>query len=75
MNVKVTGCEGCPMLNREWEDVSGYKYTCNHPNAPSEDIETDSSGSGEEVDLSYVEWLVTPDWCPLNKEPITIEKV
>jgi len=72
----VTGCEDCPMF--EQQEV----MICNHPKAPNqiptplnptleiEPIGMDDSG----YDLSYIEWVVTPDWCPLNKEPITITK-
>jgi len=78
MEHKVTGCEDCPMF--EQQDI----MLCNHPKASyqlptplnpipeGKPIEMDSSGSGEEIDLDYVEWVVTPEWCPLKKEPITI---
>ena len=60
MNVKVTGCKDCPLNNR-YNDGCGTSE-CNHPNS-------------EGCDTSNVEDGEMPDWCPLNKEPITIEKV
>ena len=77
----VTGCKDCPFLleNNEGSDF------CRHPTMDKwlgvhgdhhrdEDndknvIETDSSSSNGQ------DWFpITPDWCPLNKEAITIIK-
>ena len=61
MNVKVTGCKDCLMWDNDYE----YGDICSHPKSPIDN------------ELAY-EWIndnKSPDWCPLNKEPITIEKV
>lgn len=60
MNVKVIGCEDCPMNNRYYDGWGTCE--CNHPNSDGQDISNVKDGE-------------MPDWCPLNKEPITIEKV
>ncbi len=74
MEQKVTGCEDCPMF--EQQEV----MICNHPKAPRqiptplnpilevEPITMDDSGE----EFTYVEWVVTPNWCPLKKEPLTL---
>ncbi len=59
MNVKVTGCKDCPMLNEDNGE------TCKHP---------ESKGAYITIFDKFFN-IITPDWCPLNKEPITIEKV
>ena len=61
MNVKVTGCMNCMMYHEQ----DGW-FNCSHPN--------------EKENLVLIEYdnnfnPITPEWCPLNKEPITIEKV
>lgn len=78
MEQVVTGCKDCPMFDDGHRHE--YELICNHPNAPNQfhiplepekevfRIEMDDSG----YDMSYIEWVVTPDWCPLKKEPITI---
>lgn len=77
-DAKVSGCSDCPMF----DDGHRYEYEliCNHPSAPNQfsdpvyperevfRIEMDDSGDGP----TYIEWVVTPDWCPLKKEPLTI---
>lgn len=74
MEYKVTGCEDCPMFERKESMI------CNHPNSPRqiptplnqilevEPIKMDDSGD----DLTYIEWVVTPDWCPLKNEQLTL---
>lgn len=67
----VMGCNSCPFFEDEYN-------TCNHPiidnwvEVPykhnSNQIEMDCSGD----EMSYIEFPITPDWCPLKKEPITI---
>jgi hypothetical protein len=73
MTIKIAGCQDCPLFDDHFQ-------ICNHPvidnwiDKPyrhnSNKIEMDSSGQ----DLSYVEFPITPDWCPLNKQPLTIIK-
>ena len=63
MNVKVTGCSDCPFC--KWDD--DYESDkCIHPERKEEVI----NFIGFEFSKGD-----TPNWCPLNKEPITIEKV
>lgn len=80
MELIVKGCSDCPMFNNGANFE--YEAICQHPAAPNQfyeplypkkevfRIEIESSGE----DLSYIEWPVTPDWCPIVKEPITISK-
>jgi len=61
MTIKVTGCSDCCLLANE-----GSGYYCNHPNMEDND---------EQNHIKTENFIpLTPDWCPLNKEPITIEK-
>lgn len=62
----VTGCKDCPMFNLEYDDRFGASTSCNHPNHESLTV--------EDIDLTEKNIPITPDWCPLNKEPITIIK-
>jgi len=78
MEHKIYGCQECPMYNDEYEN-KGFGLCC-HPfvdnwvDKPyrynSNRIEMGSSGE----DLSFIQFPETSDWCPLNKEPITITK-
>jgi hypothetical protein len=62
MNVKVTGCKDCPMF---FNHLDGW-FSCTHPN----------EDDGEFLLIESKDFVpITPNWCPLNKEPITIEKV
>jgi len=63
MNHEVSGCKDCPMCH---EDAA--EYFCHHP----EREKLDESSYIEYREHNYV--LQTPDWCPLNKEPLTIIK-
>ena len=59
----VSGCKNCPLCDFKYEEG----VSCNHPNSPIED------------DIKYEYYDVihgsnSPDWCPLNKESITISK-
>lgn len=60
----VTGCGDCCLCQE-----GATEYFCLHPNGEGK-IDYDSSG----YDLSYIEFPITPNWCPLNEEPITIKK-
>lgn len=63
MNVKVTGCKDCPFMHV----TENKNVVCIHPV---------SNGEGIKYVYSQKEYgFGLPDWCPLNKEPITIEKV
>lgn len=79
----MTGCIDCPMF----DDGSNHEYDeiCKHPNAPIQFYEP-SGEANQDVKRIKIESLgeywskghkyvpITPDWCPLNKEPITIKK-
>lgn len=84
MELIVTGCKDCKLYN----DGQRYEFAhfCNHPNSPQEvntftaepKIELTSkvlkSKIGE-LEYEYSEITpTTPDWCPLDSEPITIKK-
>jgi len=60
MNVKVTGCNDCPFIY-DW-------MICKNPTPIDESIE---------ITEDLIDFLDggSPNWCPLNKEPITIEKI
>ncbi len=60
MTQDVTGCKNCPMMASHFDGWGGAH--CNHPETEGDDL--------DEVTMKENE---TPDWCPLKKEPITIE--
>ena len=62
MEHKVTGCKDCPMCNSQ-SDGWDNEYICNY-----------NLSLPEENDFEIKDKEVTPDWCPLNKQPITIVK-
>lgn len=78
----VSGCFNCPMLNNDRE----YGDRCHHPDL----LDIVQSGRfntylGKPIpDDCYIDlndfnkdsiWgISTPEWCPLNSEPITITK-
>ena len=78
----VTGCKDCPMF----DNGADYEYECSclHPKAPRQFSEYgDSDELIDAIQQIEVEedWSkkqhhipVTPEWCPLNTEPITIIK-
>lgn len=82
MEINVTGCEDCPMLDSgaEYE----YQCFCLHPKAPRQFSEIGDSveqvneiiqiGVDEDWDRNPTHIPITPKWCPLNTEPITITK-
>jgi hypothetical protein len=57
--IKVTGCSDCPFFN----DGANYEYRakCQHP----------ANNTDERIEVHWGK-PITPDWCPLKKEPITI---
>lgn len=59
----VTGCKDCPFhIITEY-----YDAFCHHPES--------GKGGGVHMGKSLGDYEnKTPDWCPLNKEPITITK-
>lgn len=79
----VTGCKDCPFYN----DGVRYEYAhfCNHPSSPQE---VNTFMAEPKIELYGVKekfkekngydytatYPTTPDWCPLNSEPITIIK-
>ncbi len=60
MNQVVTGCWGCPFHGNAGDDF------CYHPKVKREQI----VNHYDEVKKHYV--LITPDWCPLKSEPLTL---
>ncbi len=61
----VKGCEDCPLNSNDRE----YGDACMHPS-----VKEGNNGKAlpEDAENGYV--TITPDWCPLNSEPITIIK-
>ena len=81
MEQVVIGCEDCPM----YKDGVNYEYShyCRHPKSPQKvlsftaepNIELVSEKKITEAGFDYtVLHPITPDWCPLNKEQLTIIK-
>ena len=71
MNTKVTGCRDCPFYN----DGQRYEFAhyCNHPDS-IQDVgyfKSEPEIKCERIDNETVP--ITPEWCPLKKESITIE--
>jgi hypothetical protein len=56
MNKEVKGCADCPFLYK----ADPRHFTCTHPDAPRLVIDAKNGIP------------ITPGWCPLKKEPITI---
>ncbi len=67
MEVKVTGCGDCPMFKCSHDDRYGWSTDCGHPSF-------EERGVIEEIDIDKYGNPITPENCPLNKEPITIVK-
>lgn len=65
METIVTGCKDCPLNSNDRE----YGDSCRHPSVKDGEYDrslpTDSENGYE---------TITPDWCPLNTESITISK-
>ena len=60
----VTGCIDCPMYELHHDDRWGEESNCNHPLHKKTTVE----------DVLLVnDHPVTPTWCPLKSEPITIQ--
>jgi len=66
MEHKVTGCIDCPFNSNDRE----YGDACQHPEVY--EGETRYRVLPEDPENDYQ--TITPDWCPLDKEPITIIK-
>ncbi len=80
MKHQVTGCKDCPLFN----NGSDYEYRaiCLHPLAPRQFYEKEFKDEEVfliEVDEDYsrkpTNIPVTPTWCPLKQEEITIELI
>jgi len=83
MEQSVTGCNDCKFYN----DGVQYEFAhyCNHPNSPQEvysftaepKIEFASKILKGKIGNSEYDYAkitpITPDWCPLKQEPITIK--
>lgn len=83
MEYKVTGCKDCPLYN----DGKSYEFAhyCNHPSSPQDvsmftaeppiKTERHQEKFKEKDGYDYYAAVpITPDWCPLNKETITINR-
>lgn len=71
MEYIVTGCKDCPFFN-DGHDYE-YRVICQHPYSKACRIVVDEKmewGIPQEERFMPI----TPDWCPLNKESITIIK-
>jgi len=70
MEHTVSGCKDCPFFN----DGSSYEYiiSCQHPHAPNQELL--STPSMKTTYEQKVVQPITPEWCPLNQESITIIK-
>lgn len=83
MMTQVRGCVDCPLF----DDGANYEYEqiCKHPFAPHQFYESDKpeikqkdiprieiEECGEQWSESFHYSPITPDWCPLKTEPITI---
>jgi hypothetical protein len=68
MESKVTGCPDCPFKNY---DELRMEYECYHPKSCGE-----HNGWSSRINYTGLcdgyEKLITPEWCPLKKESITI---
>lgn len=75
MEHNVIGCIDCPMFYMDNNERYGIETYCNHPHHKTitiEDIHTEIDKTNNIVAGERVP--ITPNWCPLNKEPITIIK-
>jgi hypothetical protein len=63
----VTGCKDCPLYQSNHDDRYGRETKCNHPAAPEQPLV-------ENIDVDAMGNPITPDFCPLNSEPLTILK-
>jgi len=61
MEHKVKGCSDCNFNIRREEYIYSY---CGHPAHPN------NNGIPDDEDKLFEP--ITPDWCPLKKQPITI---
>lgn len=60
MERQVMGCNDCPMFSeQEWDGVCGHPYF-------------DKNIQYISYDDSDLRKGLSPEWCPLKKEPITI---
>lgn len=64
MQQMITGCNDCP-LKRDTINSIYERATCTHTEAPRLLIGTKEGPFGSIK-------LITPDWCPIKKEPLTI---
>ena len=70
----VTGCSDCPLFN----DGQQYEFEaiCKHPQAPPqffEPLNPDAEVKRIEIEMSgSFERPVTPYWCPLKLEQLTL---
>lgn len=59
MKLEVTGCDDCPCLDGNTYEV------CQIPGMPQESMKWQSKPG--------LPHYITPDWCPLRTEPVTVE--
>ncbi len=86
MEINVTGCKDCPF----YHNGINYEYAhyCKHPNSIQKISCFASVVAEPKIELYGVQekfkdkdgydytatYPITPEWCPLNTEPITITK-
>jgi hypothetical protein len=65
MEQVVTGCKDCPMYSVDDSNDSLIVYNyCHHRSHATVTV--------QDIDLDKESNPITPDWCPLKREPITI---
>lgn len=64
INLEVTGCKDCPMLNDE-SDGWDTTYACNYNLSLPEENDF-------EITKDPYDNIITPSWCPLRTKSITI---
>jgi hypothetical protein len=73
MEVQITGCKDCPLFDNTGAEYGTY---CHHPNRKTEE-HTSSIGTSWFADAPIIDGAdnepITPEWCPLIWEPITIK--
>ncbi len=67
----VSGCDNCPMYE------GNYPFNCQHPSnhdkRPKTRMEWHRTDPNDEWPATGTLHPITPDWCPLITEPLTIK--
>jgi hypothetical protein len=70
----ITGCTDCPLLevDNEYGD-----HNCNHPLVPTEIRQEYGRDVVRRIEIELEEFCcgdpITPNWCPLKKESLTLK--